>query len=115
MKNGNFHLINAYFFLINAVFNIFQTNIDIIVQNYKAFDQSDSTLFGVVFISAGLAGCFVFGWILSKWPKFKAIAIITALFHLLSYVAFVVTFSYYQSRLVGCILFGAIGFFNAAV
>ncbi len=68
-----------------------------------------------MFICAGLAGCFFFGFILSKTPKFKAIAITTAFLHLLSYIAFVVTFTYYQTKLVGCLMFGLVGFFNASV
>ncbi len=86
--------------MVNTVFNIFMINIDIITENYSAFDQSDSTLFGVIFICGGLVGCFVSGYVLGKKPKFKMIAIGSAVMHFVSYTAFVVTLEFYQSRVV---------------
>jgi len=90
-------------------------NIDIITENYSSFTQKDTTLFAMVFIFSGLIGCFISGYILSKKPRFKDLAIVTATFHFLSYVAFVATLEYYQNDILTSFEIGLVGFFNICV
>jgi len=70
-------------------------NIDLITESYSTFKQNDSIIFATVFIFAGLCGCFIAGYILSKKPRFRALAIGTAVCHFVSYLAFVWTLEYY--------------------
>ena len=66
----------------------------------------------MILIVAGLVGCVLSGWVLAKTQKFKCIAIISALFHFLSYVAFVVTLEFVQNFYLTAAQISAIGFFN---
>ena len=57
-------------------------------------------MFGVIFVAVGCLGALLTGCILSRYPKYKMLAIIISLLHFLSYLAFVGTLEFYQSRIV---------------
>lgn len=94
---------------------IFFINIDILTEKYPAFNQSDSTLFGCIFVGSGCLGCFISGYFLSKYPKFQILSRSTAFLHLLAYTTFVFTLQFYQNRILTAIQIGIVGFINISV